>query len=304
MEKGKYEGQQPQITAASINAILPGMGIEIHSGGITVEKYEKLIEKRGNIVPITATYAKNGGLSLVSGHDIFSAYQNCGSEDIPVIIAETADDSDALLLMLDMMVTHPTDHLMVSSCLCRLIDEYLVPRREIAKMLGRSLPWLSMTERIGRRLTPDVKKMLSNGVICMRSAEEIALLPDNVQKPFADRVVNLALNKGQVKQLVSLYTEGKCSKRSRDAMLNDPLACLKSAQKKKTYQTTGYSLFSKAMCRCKAALHELTQVFETLPDSAVDEAYGQLCELMSDITELMDIYQEDFTRVNIGGCMN
>ncbi|MCL2165503.1 MAG: hypothetical protein FWH55_14215 [Oscillospiraceae bacterium] len=300
MEKGKYEGSQPQITAAPISAILPRMGIETHYGGIIVEKYEKLIEKRGNIVPITATYAKNGGLSLVSGHDIFSAYQNCGSGDIPVVIAETADDSDALLLMLDMMITHPTDHLMVSSCLCRLIDEYLVPRREIAKMLGRSLPWLSMAERIGRRLTPDVKAMLSNGDICMRSAEEIALLPADVQKPFADRVVSLALNKGQVRRWVSLYTDEKCSKRSRDSMLDDPAACLKSDQKKKAQQT-GYSLFSRAIQRCRAALHELTKIVETLPDSAVDEAYGQLWELMSDIAELIDLYQGDFTRVNMGG---
>jgi ParB-like chromosome segregation protein Spo0J len=297
MEKGKYEGTQPRITAAPISTIQPGIGVDMFPGGKSVGKYKKLIEKRGNIVPVTATYAQNGSLALAGGHDIFSAYQNCGAGEIPVIIAETADDSDALLLMLDMMVTHPINHLSVSSCLCRLIDDYMVPRKDIANMLGRSLPWLSLAERIGRRLTPSVKEMLSCGAICMRSAEEIALLPDSVQKPFADRVVSLALNKSQVSRWISGYTGKECSKRARDAMLNDPIAYLKSDQKKKA-PPTGYALFTRAMQRCRASLHELARIAETLPGSAIDEAYGLLRELLGYVTELIDRTQDDFTRVN------
>jgi len=293
MEKRKYQGPQPQITAAPISAIHPGLG---KPGGVNVGKYEKLIRKRGNIVPVTATHAQNGALALAGGHDVFSAYQNCGAEDIPVIIAQTTGESDALLLTLDMMLIRSADHLTVSSCLCRLIDEYKVPRRELADTLGRSLPWLSLAERIGRRLTPAVKEMLSRDVICMRSAQEIALLPADVQQPFAEQVANLALNKGQVSQWVSLYTENSCSKNTRDAMLNDPITCLKRAQIKKA--PAGYSLFRRVMQRCKAALHELVRIAGTLPDSSMDEACAQLRELMEEVAELPDI----FTRVNMEGC--
>ena len=300
MEKGRYQGAQPQIAAAQVKTIQPGLRADMRPGDKNVEKYEKLIGKRGNIVPVTATYAENGALALASGYEAFLAYQKCGAEEIPVIIAETADDSDALLLMLDMMITHPVDHLTVSTCLCKLIDEYLVPRRDIANILGKSLPWLSLAERIGRRLTPAVKEMLSNGIICMRAAEEIALLPAHVQKPFADRAVSLALNKSQVSRWVSLYTNKMCSQRDKDSMLNDPITYLKRSQKQNS--PTGYALFCKALQRCKAAMRELAGITEALPDSAIDEAHAQLRELLEEIMNLLEYPIDNFTRVNLEGC--
>jgi len=297
MEKRKYQGHQPRITTASINTIQPGVRIDMPPSLTNVVKYEKLIEKRGNIVPITATYTKDGALVLAGSHDIFKAYQNNVEGEIPVIVAETADESDALLLILDMMITHTADHLTVSSCLCKLVDKYQVSRRDISRIIGKSLPWLSLAERIGRRLIPSVKEMLANGAICMRSAVEIALLPADVQKSFADRVISLALNKEQVRLWVSAYTAQECSKRTQDAMLSDPISFLK-LQRKKSVPQTGYALFKSMIKRCEAVLHELVAIIETLPDSAAEEAHAQLRELLWSVTEMIDSSPDDFTQVN------
>ena len=286
--------------AASIENIQPGLGMDMRPGGINVRKSEKLIGKRGNILPVTVTHAENGALVLAGGHDTFSAYKNCGAEEVPCIIAETADDSDALLLILDMTLANPADYLTISSCICRLIDEYSVPRREIANILCKSLPWISLAERISRRLTTAVKEMLSDGAVCMRSAVEIALLPADVQKPFADRVVSLTLNKCQVSQWVSLYTDEKCSKRARENMLSDPAECLKAAQKKSPQ--TGYALFGRTLQRCRVALYELYKITAALPDSAIDEACAQLRELLAYAGDLLELPQDGFTRVNGESC--
>jgi len=299
MEKVKYQGPQPQIAAVPIGAVRAAPGLDVRPDAGAVGKYERLIWKRGNIVPVTATRAENGSLALASGHAAFSANQNSGAGEIPLIVAETRGDSDALLLMLDMAVTQPIDHLAVSSCLCRLVDEHLVPRREIAEALGKSLAWLSLAERVSRRLATDVKEMLSRGAICMRSAEEIAQLPAAVQKQFADKAVSQALNKEQVRRWVSLYVGRGHSRAARDAMLSDPLACLKSEQKKKAPQA-GRALFSRAMQRCRAALHELARAIESLPDSAMDDACGQLRWLLDDVMGLSDRASDVFTRAKMG----
>ena len=296
MEQGKYSGPQPRIMAAPIENIGSGLGMDICPNGINVQKYEKLIGKRGNILPITVTHAVNGALVLAGGHDTFSAYQNCGTGEVPCIIAETTDESDILLLMLDITLANQANYLAISSCICKLIDEYSVPRKEIANILNKSLPWISLAERISRRLTPAVKEMLSNGAVCMRSAVEIALLPADVQKPFADRAVSLALNKRQVSQLVSLYTNEKCSKRVKENILNDPVECLKAAQKKSSQ--TGYALFNSTLQRCRAVLHELFKMITALPDSAIDEACAQLRELLAYAVDMLELPQDDFARVN------
>ena len=298
MQMKQYNGAQPHITATPVTAIRagPGMGIRPDESG--VRKYEKLIGKRGNIVPVTATYSGTGELDLAGGHEAFSAYQNMCAASIPVIIAETEGGADALLLALEMMGTHPTGHLAVSSCLCKLIDEHMVPRSVIAEALGKSLPWVSMSERVGRRLVPAVKDMLACGKLCMRSATEIALLPAEAQKPFADKAVGQSLNKNQVTKWVSLYTDPERSRKDRDVMMGDPAAYLKAAQKKKAAQS-GYALFRRVLQRCKTAVRELAVVIATLPQSAVDDVGTQLQGLLDDVTELNEQVSDIFTRVNL-----
>jgi ParB-like chromosome segregation protein Spo0J len=300
MQIKQYQGTQPQIAATPFNTIRAGPGLGIRPDERGVRRYERLIEKRGNIVPVTATYSETGELDLAGGHEAFYAYHNMCAVSIPVIIAETEGGADALLLALEMMGTHPAGHLAVSSCLCKLIDEYMVPRSVIAEALGKSLPWVSMSERVGRRLVPAVKDMLTCGKLCMRSATEIALLPAEAQKPFADKAVSQSLNKNQVSKWVSLYTDPGRSRKGRDAMMGDPVAYLKAAQKKKAAQS-GYALFRRVLQRCKTAVRELTGAIATLPHSAMDDVSNQLQGLLDDVTELNDQIPDIFTRVNLEG---
>lgn len=298
MQRKQHQGPQPQITAAPVDSIRAGPGLGIRPDERRIGKYEKLIEKRGNIVPVTATYSETGELDIAGGHDAFSAYQNSGAVNIPIIIAETEGGADALLLALEMMAAHPVGQLAVSSCLCKLIDEYMVSRSAIAEALGKSLPWVSMAERVGRHLVSDVKEMLACGKLCMRSAMEIALLPAETQKPFADKAATQALNKDQVSKWVSLYLAKDRSRKDKNAMMDDPIAYLKAAQRKKAAQS-GYVLFRRALRNCKTTVQELSRIIATLPHSAMDDVSTQLQELLSDVTKLNDQTQDIFTRVNL-----
>jgi hypothetical protein len=68
--------------------------------------------------------------------------------------------------------------------------------------------------------------MVKDGVICARTAEEIAKLPEEVQVAFASNVVRDGLSKSSVGQLVSLYTHSESNSVLRGAILDFPLTVL------------------------------------------------------------------------------
>jgi len=58
---------------------------------------------------------------------------------------------------------------------------------------------------LDQNLSVTVKGMVRDGVICPRSAEEIAKLPSEVQSDFAVNAVDCGLNKTEISQLVMRY---------------------------------------------------------------------------------------------------
>ena len=107
-----------------------------------------------------------------------------------------------------------------------LLTRHGVKRRELIGLLKKSKSWISKRQSLALRLSKDVKGMVKDGVICARTAEEIAKMPANVQVAFACAVVRDGLSKAKVEQLVSLYTRSENDSELRKAIVDSPLVVL------------------------------------------------------------------------------
>ena len=107
-----------------------------------------------------------------------------------------------------------------------LITHHGVTRRELMALLNKSKSWISKRHLLAQKLSEDVKGMVKDGVICARTAEEIAKIPEGLQVVFASNVVRDGLSKTNVGQLVRLYTREESDSALKEAILDTPLVVL------------------------------------------------------------------------------
>lgn len=86
-----------------------------------------------------------------------------------------------------------------------LLRNQQLSQSDVAKMVGRSVSWVSKRALLAERLNPSVQKMIMEKIIPARSAQEIAKLPPEVQHAFATRVVSESLPKSAIESLVTAY---------------------------------------------------------------------------------------------------
>jgi len=197
------------------------------------------------------------------------------------------------MLAMDLQIPKPTDSLALSKALCLAVDEYGIPRKSIARTLGRSLSWVTLMERISRDLCESVKVMVADGFISTRSAEEIARLPVNGQERFAEKVFKLGLNKTQVRSLVSDYLSEDCDREKQEQILNDPLSVLQSGQGIGNTVTPEVR-FARLLQRCITIVGELQKLSADVPASAIESARKALMYLSELIAWLLKRTVEGF----------
>jgi ParB-like chromosome segregation protein Spo0J len=146
---------------------------------------------------------------------------------MPVVVVERIDSAEQMkLALLLSTVRQEGGALSEGTFIDALLTDHGVTRRELMGLLKKSKSWISKRQLLALKLTDNVKGMVKDGVICARTAEEIARLPGDVQLSFACKVVKDGLSKTDVGQLVSLYTRTDPGGALRDAILESPQAVL------------------------------------------------------------------------------
>jgi ParB-like chromosome segregation protein Spo0J len=191
-----------------------------------VEKYGRVAKAYGNVVP--AIVGQSGkAYHILSGQARLEACVHHGIEEMPVIITEINEEAEQMkLALLLSTVREEGGALSEGAFIDALLTHHGVTRRELMGLLKKSKSWISKRQLLAIRLSGVVKGMVKDGVICARSAEEIAKLPEEVQVNFAGNVVRDGLSKSGVGQLVSLYTRSESDSVLRDAILDSPLTVL------------------------------------------------------------------------------
>ena len=185
-----------------------------------------VIKTYGNVVP--AIVSQSGDVyRILSGQARLEACVHNGIQEIPVTVTELSDEGEQMkLALLLSTVREEGSPLSEGEFIDALVMHHGVTRRELMGLLKKSKSWISKRQSLALKLTKDVKDMVKGGLICARTAEEIAKLPEDVQLPFAAITVRDNLSKTSVGQLVNLYAQEEIDSALRDAILDSPLAVL------------------------------------------------------------------------------
>jgi len=191
-----------------------------------VERYGRVTKTYGSVTSAIVGQSGNA-YRILAGQAGLEACVHNGIQDMPVIVAEISAEAEQMkLALLLSTVRQEGGALSEGAFIDALITRHGVTRRELMKLLMKSKSWISKRQSLALRLTENVKGMVKDGVICARTAEEIAKLPEDIQVSFASNVVRDGLSKTNVEQLVSLYTREEPGSALRDTILKSPLAAL------------------------------------------------------------------------------
>jgi len=200
--------------------------LALGTGEKDVEKYEWVTKIYGNVVPAIVGQSGNA-YRILAGQARLEACAHNGIQEIPVIVSETSGEKEQMkLALLLSTVREEGGPLSEGAFIDTLVTHHGVTRRELMVLLRKSKSWISKRQSLALKLSEEVKGMVKDGVICARTAEEIAKLPKEVQVSFACNTVRDGLSKTNAGQLAGLYMREDTGDALRKAILHTPLAVL------------------------------------------------------------------------------
>ena len=231
---------------------MPGMQIGATRKG--VGKVKDFAKKRGYINPVVLSDS-SGCMTLLSGAAAFEASLEEKETKLPAVIVQTGGEADDLMFALQSSeLNEPLCAIAAGAALVRLIDTHNVPRKHIIEALGKSPAWLNKMEGLSRRLNAEVQRLVAEGQVPARSAQEIARLPGDVQTAFAISACNDYLNKNNVAYLVSRYLNEDVGSEERERIINTPKLALpnelKTTRSRMCRDSSGSARLSRAIAGC------------------------------------------------------
>jgi len=230
---------------------MPGM-----QAGVTkkdVLKVREFAKKRGYCNPVVLS-DRDGCMTLLSGAATFEACLGEKGAKVPAVIVQTKGEADDLMFALQSSELNETlGAVAAGSAIVRLIDSHNVPRKHIIEALGKSPAWLNKMESLSRRLNSEVQRLVTEGLVSARSAQEIARLPDNVQMAFAISASNDYLSKDKVAYLVNRYLNEDTGTDERERIINTPGMALPNELKRRRRMSRDDSVsarLSRAIAGC------------------------------------------------------
>ena len=267
-------------------------------GGATregVEKIKAFVKKRGHCNPVVLTDS-GGSMTLLSGVATFEACLEEKGTKIPAVIVRTAGEADDLMFALQSAELDDTlSAIAAGAAVVRLIDHCKISRRYIAETLGKSRAWLNRMEKLSRSLNCEVQRLVADGHVSARSAQEIARLPDNVQTAFAVSVSDDFLSKDNVMHLVNRYLNEDTGPDERDRIINTPKLALPNETKhqgRMGRDNSASARLSRAIARCLDSVSYLTNALSNID-------INEMAVRITDIRALIDSLITLNTKLNI-----
>jgi len=218
-----------------------------------IGKMREFAKKRGYCNPVVLSDC-GGCMTLLSGAATFEASLEEKETKIPAVIVQTGGEADDLMFALQSVELNGTmSAIAIGGAVVRLIDAHNVPRKHIVETLGKSPAWLNKMEGLSRRLNVEVQRLVVEGQVSARSAQEIARLPGDIQATFAISACNDYLSKDNVAYLVNRYLNEDVSREERDRIVNTPKLALPNELKRRSRMCRDDSVsarLSRAIAGC------------------------------------------------------
>ena len=217
-----------------------------------VAKVRDFVKKRGYCKPVVLSDSA-GCMTLIVGAATYEACIEEKETKIPAVIVQTGGEADDLMFALQSAELNETlSAIDAGGAIVRLIDSYSVPRKHIIKALGKSPAWLNRMEGLSRKLNSEVQRLVLEGHVSARSAQEIARLPHSVQTAFAISVGNDFLSKENVLCLVNRYLNEDTGSEERERIIHTPKLALPNESKHRSRMgkdNSGSARLSRAIAR-------------------------------------------------------
>jgi hypothetical protein len=224
--KAKMVSKKNKVCTLRVGEIEKNPILALSTSDKDVERHGRVTKTYGNVTPAIVGQSGNA-YRILAGQAWLLACAHNGIQEMPVVVAPISDSVEQMkLALLLSTVRQEGGALSEGMFIDALLTDGGVTRRELMELLKKSKSWISKRQLLALKLTDNVKGMVKDGVICARTAEEIARLPFDVQLSFACKVARDGLSKTNVVQLVSLYTRTDPGGALRDAILESPQAVL------------------------------------------------------------------------------
>ena len=282
--------QMNEACTINIRQLIKNPALTLGMSQKDVGKYKNVAAAYGNVAPVIVSSPVNGGYLILTGSARVEACAQTGYGEIPAVMSRACDGAGQLKLSLMMSaIRDETSALSEGALINRLVNEYGVTPRELVNLLGKSKAWVSKRLTLDQNLSETVKKMVTDGTLYPRSAEEVAKLPMDAQAEFAANAVNCGLNKTEIGLLVAGY-RNTYSSAVRDKIIKSPLEALsKLGERIKKRPAAGAGLNGPGRKLGSAANYASQMVLKAVnmaenADEEAQRAAGeQLCRLR-DIT--------------------
>ena len=209
-------------------------GLEAAASRKKVGQIKEFARKRGHCKPVVLSDG-GGCMTLIAGAAAFEACLEEKETKVPAVVVRTEGGGDDLIFALQSSGLDETlGAVAASAAIVQLIDLHRVPRRHIAEALGKSPAWVSRMENLNRKLNSEVQRMVAEGQVQPRSAQEIARLPAAVQTAFAVSVYNESLSKENVIYLVNRYLDADAGTEERDRVIHAPGSALPNGPRRRS----------------------------------------------------------------------
>ena len=261
---------------------MPGLWIGASQKG--VQQAREFAKKRGYCKPVVLSDT-DGCMTLLAGAAVFEACLAEKEAKIPAVIVKTEGEADNLMFALQSaQLGESLDAVSIGAAIVRLTDSYGVTRRHIAETLGRSPAWINGMENLSRKLCAGVQRLVLEGQVSPRSAQEIARLPDDVQTPFAVSACGEYLTKENVAYLVNRYLNEDVCDEERERIIHTPRLALPNESRRPRRMgkdNSGSARLSRAIARCMDDVSYLLGLLGSIDT-------GEVAVRTSDVIALQD----------------
>jgi len=262
-----FENMNFRLGMVSSRQIKRMPGLKIEAPKKRIEKARDFVKRRGCYMPVVVSDA-DGCMTLLAGEATFKVCLEEKKAKVPAFIVQTEGCADNLMFALQSAeIVEPPDPMSVSAVIVQLIDAHGVSRKHIAESLGKSAAWVNRMECLSRKLNDAVQRLVAEGHVTSRLAQEIARLPDGVQAAFAISAGNEFLSKDNATYLVNRYLDEDASPEERDRIINTPRMALpieRANRKMKFTDCSDSARLSRAMARCLDDASYLSRLLERI----------------------------------------
>jgi ParB-like chromosome segregation protein Spo0J len=275
---------------------MPGIQIDASQKG--VGKIKDFAKKRGYCNPVVLSDS-NGCMTLLAGAATYEACLEEKETKIPAVIVQTAGEADNLMFALQSaQLNEVPNAIAIGAAIVQLIDSFQIPRKHICEALGKSPAWINRMESLSRKLNSGVQKMVAQGQIQSRSAQEIARLPDSVQMPFAVSANHEFLSKENITYLVNRYLNEDTGAEERDRIIYTPKVALPNERKNRSCRDNSDSArLARALARCLDDAESLSRLLPRIDPEETVIRTADIIALAESLLVLQEHLEDIFTQV-------